>query len=106
MDDILNFISTHFRLILEVVILIISVIVFILRKPTKNTLIDNSAMFKLVDFVQEAENEFGAGHGDDKLRYVIEKYCQLKGITLNRDIWTLLKCLIERILSTPHKKDN
>lgn len=106
MDVIFDFISTHYQLIINLVILAISIVVFILRKPNKNVLLDPSASSTLIDLIKEAENKFGSGHGEDKLSYVICKYFDLAKISLSDQHWLyiIVKDLVEKILSTPSKK--
>lgn len=106
MSEFINFIITNKRLILEVVILIISVIVFILRKPSRKTLLDSSASSSLIDLVLDAEKKFGPGHGREKLEYVLNTYCSHL-VCKEEDIkWIkeVLTIAVEKILSTPQKK--
>lgn len=105
MDVIFDFISTHFQLIINLVILAISIVVFILRKPSKTEIYDASAYNKIAILIKEAEEKFGAGNGEKKLAYVLDKYCNLLSIDKD-DYWTIasIKHIVEFILSTPSKK--
>lgn len=105
MDVIFDFISTHYQLIINLVILAISIVVFILRKPSKNLLVDSSASDTLIELVNEAEKQIGPGKGEEKLGYVVSKYLALKGLTNSSDwVYFLVVDLVEKILSTPSKK--
>ena len=105
MQQILNFITTNYELIISGVLLVISIITFILRKG-KCILIDNSASSKLIDLIKEAEKKFGSGHGEDKLSYVICKYFDYMQIPAADQHWLyiIVKDTVEKILSTPQKK--
>ncbi len=105
MHDIITFLVENWRLILEFVLLIGSVVVACTRKRPFTKIFDASAYSNLITLVQEAEEKFGAGHGYEKLQFVLNKYLKIKNLE-DIDDWnkSSLIVMIERILSTPQKK--
>ena len=112
MQDILNFIITNKRLILEVVILIISVVVFILRKkPIKFT---DSVKTELIYWLPSAiiQAEKSGLKGEEKyvccLEWLYKFMCLENSMLFDEFLQqyeSFLGPQIEAILSTPQKKD-
>lgn len=107
MDDILNFIVTNYRLIIEVVILIISVVVFILRKKPVSDILSQLYGWIIVGVNNAEKTDL---KGADKLDHVVtfvmtafhDKYGQSAKLPCSI---AYIEFLIESILSTPQKKD-
>lgn len=101
----IDWILQHYDLLISGFLVLISVITFILRKPNKTSIYDSSAYKNLAILVNEAEEKFGAGKGEEKLDYVLRKYCALYSIKPDTFTLSSIRHLVEFILSTPHKKD-
>lgn len=96
----------------EVLLLIVSVIIVIIKKGTRKVFFDEDALFlKLPSWINDAEEKFGAGNGDQKLEYVARtalkyiadsKHVEITDIPGSL-ILTVIS-LIEDVLSTPTKK--
>lgn len=112
MNGFINFISTNYRLILEVVLLIVSVVIFILRKkPVEVTKTIMELIYTLVpQEINSYERFYGSGHGTEKKKSVVDFVLAEieRKYALNdaqRSFYTsLIKSVIEEILSTPQKK--
>ena len=108
MQEVFNFISRHYELIISVITLIISVVIFIVRKKPINSVY--SRIWSLaVSSIQITEAQCH-GSSKDKLSYCLDLiYSALLKEYPNLDITRyeiFIKCAIEIILSTPQKKED
>lgn len=73
-------------------------------KPLKSA---SDILVKLPGYISQAEQIFGAGHGQAKLGWVVQQVwvdCIRNGVTADIDVDKLTE-QIEAILETPHKKE-
>lgn len=107
--DFLQFIKDYYYLmvlILAIIILIIELILSYRVKPNQNIL---SFIDKIVpEFIIEAEQKYGASHGNEKLTFCVGLISSALVRVFNiKDISTYdayIKARIEETLSTPQKK--
>lgn len=86
-----QYISIALVIILDIVLLIV--------KRNKTNIIDNGLFKKVIDLTILAENKFGAGHGEDKLNFVLSSL-STEGVPEG-----MLKSIIEYVLSAPKRKE-
>lgn len=105
MQDIIYFISTHYRLIIEGVLLVVSVLFFILRKKPINDILSYIYQACLKATI-DVENS-GIKGPDEKLAFCVEIVTNtLKVYFPGLDIKpysALIVSIIELVLETPHK---
>lgn len=104
MEVIKNILINYWPQILAGLIFIASFILQCFRK-NKTFIFDDSAYSELVTYVSEAEEKYGAGNGSDKMKYVIQRYCYNHHLNATNYISKAIKFIVERILSTPQKKN-
>lgn len=106
----IEILKENWKLILEVVVLLASIIFFIVKKkPVK--VIDSlkTAIMRILPIlINEAEEKFGAGNGAEKNKFVLQSVIDdLKvtqpGVDVNFYL-PFIRKFIEDILSTPQKK--
>lgn len=102
-NALVDFLIENWKLISILVLLVVDFILLLFRR-NKTQIYDSSAYSHLLTLVNEAEEKFGSGHGEEKLQYVLDGYFALTGI--KDDSWnrSSVRILIERILSAPQKK--
>lgn len=99
MEKFVEFIVENWQL---AVLLLTALLVILLKKRPVNTTVDNSLIAHLVSWVIDAERLYGPGHGDEKLKFVIEKARLYLGDLFNEKDIT---AMVEFILSSPEKKE-
>ena len=67
----------------------------------KTKIIDPSIYAKLVSLVDAAEKEFGPGNGESKLNWVLTMFKSTSEVPYSD---RYIKEVVEKILTTPHKK--
>ena len=114
MENFLIFLRDNWKFLVEVSIPLVSLIVLCFVKKTKITL--NPNVWCLVNellpkWIQAAEDEFGAGHGNDKLKFVLKTAVSFIAARIGLDEKSCLDRFgndlvnkIECILETPQKK--
>lgn len=110
MEDLVSFLIDNWKFLVYVVLLLVSVILAIVRRTIVNV-IPESVVLELSDsiimYVNEAEKLFPeAGSGKRKLMYVVERckdFCKETKVSISSDF---VFALVEKILSTPQKKEN
>lgn len=102
MEKIVTFLVDYWQYISIAIVVLLDLIILILKKRSKVEIFDSSAYSRLITLIGEAES-LGVS-GDEKLKYVLNKYFALTGI--KDDDWSRcsVALLVERILSTPTKK--
>lgn len=110
----LNFLRDNWKVILEVLLLVISFMIIVFRKKTKIIIPDSvlSELYaNLPNWIDQAEELVGPGKGDRKLQEVLKKalyfLCNEIGIAMADIPASLSSHIIEQIeaiLSTPQKK--
>ena len=105
MQDIINFISTHYRLIIEGVLLVVSVLFFILRKRNFTSIEGDifSLCIKAVNFVEETKLK-GVDKLDAAVVMVINELSKMYPKADCGIYFNYVASIIEKILSTPQKK--
>lgn len=110
MKEFLSFLQENWRFIAESLLTVLSIIlVIVFRKKIK--LSSSGTMYEiLVDSINKAEALYGDGHGDAKLSYVLTNVSSWligQGFTKEciSDLLPGLADLVEKILSTPQKKE-
>lgn len=99
------FIERYWQYLSVGLIVLIDLIILIVKKTKVAVSLPSNSYSQLVDLVNEAENVFGAGHGKEKLNYVVESYIKKNDIKyFDSEVGYFVKGVIEKILSTPHKK--
>lgn len=114
MNQVINFILQNWRLIIEIITLIISIILFVLSKFKKiGSSVSSEALLyvyqNLPDLIAHVEVP---GHGAEKLKVVLQLALELLqkyfGRSLTEDevshYSVVIKNNVEKILSTPTKK--
>lgn len=110
----LNFLRDNWKVILEVLLLVISFMIIVFRKKTK-VIIPESVTSKLFCnlpvWIDQVEELIGPGKGDKKLQEVLKKalyfVCNETGIAMAELPASFSSYIIEQIesiLSTPQKK--
>lgn len=109
MKVIIDWVVAHPEIITSAIGLIISIVICCIRKkPIK--VIDTfkeKILLQLPTVISEAEQKFGAGHGEDKLKFVIDFFTwsfDQEGVKIGDSYKKFIKLMVEQILSTPHKK--
>ena len=110
----LDFLRDNWKILAEVILLVISLLIIVFRKKTKINIPESTIveLYNLIpDLINRAEQEIGAGHGELKLQYVLKCatlfICSQLGITVSDIPQKLILSItnqVEEVLSTPHKK--
>ena len=105
MKDLFNWIITNYRFVLEVVILIISVVVFILRKRNYSSVEGDifSLCIKAVNYIEGTELK-GTDKLDAAVMMVINELSKMYPKADCGVYFNFVASVIEKILSTPQKK--
>lgn len=109
MKDILNFLQNYWREIAWILGLILSIVLCCVRKkPVKvvDTL-KEKILFELPEVISAAEERFGAGHGAEKLQFVLDFFTwefSKNGLVMGETYIKFIKSSVENILATPSKK--
>lgn len=103
MEKFVEFFVENWQLLVKLAVLLLTaLLVILLKKRPVNTTVDNSLIAHLVSWVIDAESLYGSGHGDEKLKFVIEKARLYLGDLFNEKDITKM---VEFILSSPEKKE-
>lgn len=111
-ETIKNFIVDNWQFISIVLSILLSFIfTLVFKKKPKVTIPDDtlvSAFSLLPQWINEAEDKFGRGHGEEKLRYVIYLACSFLAQQINVSVPVILdfygsnlKEAINNIMATP-----
>ena len=109
LTDLLDFLRQHYKIIVYACLLLLSIILFIVRKRP-NKIIDTIAekLYSLLPlFIRYAEDKYGAGHGSDKKSYVLDlvkEWFASEKLEFTDYYFKLCSMFIEQILNTPEKK--
>lgn len=109
MKAVLDWIVSHPEIITSAIGLIASIVICCIRKkPVKvvDTLREK-ILFKLPTVIDAAEKKYGAGHGADKLKFVLDYFTwefSENGLIFGDSYKEFIKVCVEQILSTPQKK--
>ena len=102
MELFIDWISTNWQWVASVGASLIYFILLLIYKR-RPYVVDDSAYSDIVRLTIEAENIYGAGHGSEKLDYVLNHVVNDDSLPMCV-IKYAYKPLVEKILSTPHKK--
>jgi len=103
MEKVIQFIETNYQFIILAFVAIVELVFAIIRKRSKVEIYDDSATSELLDLTIEAEKEFGAGHGSEKMGFVLSKYlCKHPGL---KGYESIIQSIVERILKSPQRKE-
>lgn len=104
MKEFIDWLVQNWQFVSSAAISVVSFILLLLFKRNKIFIEDRALMSKIVDFVLQAEQRFGAGHGKEKLDFVLRSI-----FPESEKIDDLLRAsivpLVEKVLSTPQKKE-
>lgn len=101
MEEFIVFLRENWTYIAPLLLLLVDVILFIIKKRSKTEIIDPGIYKELVDLIIRAENRFGEGRGNEKLAYVLSNFQFSNHPELDRDA---VVNIIEYILVLPTKK--
>lgn len=106
-----EFFLENWKFLLEVLLLVVSTLIIIFKKRSKVILDRDDVLIDLPSIINEAEEKFGAGNGEEKLQFVVRKWtdyiCSSRGCTVKEipdSLFNFVISTIEEILSTPTKK--
>lgn len=110
MEKIFEFIAANWQYISICIVIVIEVLIILIKKrPVK--IIDSVKSVILTDLpevIKEAEDKFGPGKGEEKLKYVVAVILLKLKVTqpdLDASLYIdTIKDGIEKILDTPQKK--
>lgn len=115
MAAVLNFLRENWKVIVEFSCLLVSLIIFCLKKKTKVTIsssVISDVLAQLPSWINEAESRFGPGEGKRKFVYVLKMaLCYVSEETgldtkqIDDSYGLVIRREIEAILSTPQKKE-
>lgn len=110
----LDFLRDNWKVLVEVLLLVISLLIIVFRKKTKINIPESLIveLYNLIPcWINRAEQEIGAGSGDLKFQYVLKCatlfICNQLGFSVSDIPQKLILSItsqIEDVLSTPHKK--
>lgn len=101
----MSFIVDYWQYISIALVVILDLVILIFKKARVQYKLPHSWYPFICDLVKEAESIYGAGHGSEKLNYVIEKVKTTYNVNHNDLMFNnLVKTVIEDILSAPMKK--
>lgn len=103
LDIIINFIKDNYWWIVPIFIAVVQSI-FLLIFKRRPIIKDTSYYRDLMLLINEAENYYGSGHGDEKLDFVLNKFITLKDLDNSEWMKSSIKNVVEMILSIPSKK--
>lgn len=116
MDEVINFLKNHWDLVLDVVLVLVSFILVLLKGKIK--IKENSSVFAEVlelipEWIKDAEKTYGSGNGSKKLNDVLNTCFEYISDATGFPIASVklfyglrIKSIIEEILSTPKKKED
>lgn len=103
MEKVVQFIESNWQYFSFALTTIAYIILIFIKKRSKVEIYDDSACSELLDLVIKAENQFGSGHGAEKMDFVLSKYIDkhqsLKGYE------SIIQSIVERILKSPQRKE-
>lgn len=108
-DSIPAFISNNWQLVINILLALIVLFSSVFRKRP-NKIVDTVAekiSTLIPQFIRIAEDNFGAGHGEQKLAYVIalvQEWFNGEKLEFTDYYLKLTKLFVEQILNTPQKK--
>jgi len=104
--DFVKFLVDYWEYISIALLVILDVVILIVKRIKFNVELPSNSYEQLVQLVNEAEVQFGSGHGSEKLQYVVKKYFQQNNISclMNVPLLKYVRNIVEIILSTPTKK--
>lgn len=104
MEKISDFLVTNWQFISAALTFLLLIIGMVIKKKPVTEIIDDSAYKDLIILVNQAEEKYGAGHGAEKLDFVISSFANLKNLDRDTWIYSSIKSKVETILSTPAKR--
>lgn len=115
MENILIFLRDNWKFLVEILVPLVSLVILCLVRKTKINIpsgVVNVMWTMIPTWIKDAEIVFGAGHGDEKLKFVIKTACDFIsnecGLS-NKSICDIYANgiieQVEAILSTPKKKE-
>lgn len=105
-----DFIFTYWREILYVICALVSLVLFIVRKPSVKVVdsITERILLLAPAAISKAEEVYGSGHGSEKFLFVIDLLklaIEEDGFVISDKIIKFMTSYVEAILSTPQKKE-
>jgi len=112
MNDFIQFLLDNWKLLLIIIFGVVEFILLLVFKKEPVFNLEDKIISDIYDvlpgLINDAEKEYpGKGKGDYKLRYVLKKLISLHPelFSLDGNYLGMFKHYIERILSTPQKKE-
>lgn len=100
LQDILNFIKENYSWLLTLFGSIVGCIFVVIFRRKSFIIQDYEIVSEIKYFINLAESKFGAGHGPEKLKYVLDLFSSKHGS------WSYqILGIVEDMLSTPQKKE-
>lgn len=109
MTGIVNFLLDNWRMIVEIIILVVSLVVWLIKKKPNINEIDNillKVFEKLPEWINSAETLKGAEVKKTLVMESVKKFIKEQFSVILPDSYiNMIGCYVESILSTPQKHD-
>lgn len=112
MNVIVQFLRDNWRDLLVIVIALVTLVVNLIKRKVNINDVLSVAYSAIPDLVSSAEAKYGAGHGEDKFKFVFQEAILLIATAGNlnaseacKKYGVLIQTFIESCLSTPTKKE-
>lgn len=107
--DYVNFLKSYGGLILAALTVLLTIIAMIIKKKPVVDIFDKSAYENIVQYIKEAENKYGAGHGETKLTYVVNRFAaqlsESEREQYGNILFNAVSQIVDDILDTPERKE-
>lgn len=114
MEAFVEFLRENWRFLVELLCLVLSIILLLLKKKNKvviSSSVISDVLVNLPAYIEHAEEKYGSGHGNEKLKFVMSEAIKFLEIETGLSTADILRSYgetlilnIENILSTPQKK--
>lgn len=113
MEGFVVFLRDNWKFIVEILLLVISVIICLLKRTKINIpgSVVGDLLANIPGWINDAEDQIGSGKGQEKLKYVFSKCVEFLSKAMDLSTTDIIRCYgetlilnIESILSTPQKK--
>lgn len=99
--QIVDFIRDNWQYFSAALVVVLEIVLLFLKR-SKSLALTDGQIDNLIDWVLEAEKFIGSGKGNEKIKYVCQKFHD-RYPTSNMEDWAI-RYSVERILTTPQKK--
>ena len=103
--NIVDFFREYWSYISFGLVVLFEIILLVVKRFKVDVKLPSNSYSSVIELIKQAEQIYGAGHGKEKLNYVVELYLKKNEIKyFDNEVRYFISNLVESILSTPEKK--